>query len=317
MDNAQANVFEFMQEWWNSLKAHNVKINLRQFKDRRPLLKVKNIPTDEIYFDLACKLVCKLDPLPTHVCWGVTDFTSNPSLDMPSELLDNHKPNIRDPYLLLLTLWDENTQIDVPVNSYVLLRNVKSKYDSNGRLEIALHGDPRFASRQNVRLLDSMSNELKELFEAEQLYKRNEPDVDYTEKKLALKIDDEEIALSQHSNWSMMESALLKSEIAHAIERTTTIGQILSQTRVPYKYCIKAKVVDHMPTNMKHFVRAFCIHCNVSCAPGSSNTLRCPQCDDDKSLYFGYMFSLLVSDGTGYLPVIFNKGEAVLFAKLG
>jgi hypothetical protein len=317
MDNAHAEVFEFIQEWWDSLKAQNIKINLRQFKDMRPLLKVKNITTDGMYFDLACKVVCKLDPFPTHAVWGVTDFTSNPNLDMPNELLDNHKPNIQDPYLLLLTLWDENTQIDIPVNSYVLLRNAKSKFDSNGRLEIGLHGDPRFASRQSVRLLDSMSNEMKELYEAEQLYKSKEPDVDYAEKKMNAKDDDEEIVLSQHSNWSLMESALRKSEVAHVIDNITTIRDILANPRVPYKYCIKVKVIDHMPTKITHFVRPFCIHCNVSCLPGSSTTFQCPQCDDDKSLYFGYMFSLLVSDGTGYLPVIFNKGEAVFFVHIG
>jgi hypothetical protein len=40
--------------------------------------------------------------------------------------------------------------IDFPNNSYVFLRNAKSKYDANRRLGIGLHGDPQFSSRPNI-----------------------------------------------------------------------------------------------------------------------------------------------------------------------
>jgi hypothetical protein len=39
---------------------------------------------------------------------------------------------------------------------------------------------------------------------------------------------------------------------------------------------------------------------------------NCPHCSS-ANLYYDYMFSLLITDGTGYLPIIFSSGEATYF----
>jgi hypothetical protein len=158
-------IFNVLFDWWEALQIHNVPVTIRTFQSyKRPTLQIKDL-TLGTYFDLACKIICKCQPGTTYQMWGVTDFTSNNMLDSVNEKLDECNPNVAPQYLVVLTLWDNNANVDLPIGSYIFLRNAHSKIDANDRLEISLHGDPKYHSKQNIRLLDFTSNEYKQLKE--------------------------------------------------------------------------------------------------------------------------------------------------------
>ncbi|KAJ3055959.1 hypothetical protein HK097_008568 [Rhizophlyctis rosea] len=158
----------------------------------------------------------------------------------------------------------------------VLLTNVRSKYDKDSLIEGAVHGDKEFSDKVNIVPLATNTTEAKEIRRLEEKYR--------IERGPPTKINDFDAQIRP-------------------------IFAILDHTTTPYKFLCKAKVVDYMPRDIKHFARPWCDVCSRSL---EFETEECPTCGN-AGLSYRYMFSLLVTDGTGYLPVILCHDEAYEF----
>ena len=90
----------------------------------------------------------------------------------------------------------------------------------------------------------------------------------------------------------------------------TPISVILNpDTPVPGKFQCKVKVVDHIPFLTKDFRRSVCQDCRKSFETQVSS---CEDCDSNE-VKLEYMFSLLLSDGSGYMPTIVSGSDGTAF----
>lgn len=85
----EANVFANLKKWWASVLADPAVANsistAPSIATKRPTLKIKQIVSERMYFDLYCKVVCRIDPVKTGSdnceTLVVTDFTANQTFD--------------------------------------------------------------------------------------------------------------------------------------------------------------------------------------------------------------------------------------------
>jgi hypothetical protein len=91
----------------------------------------------------------------------------------------------------------------------------------------------------------------------------------------------------------------------------TCIKDILESKIVPNKYFVKVKVVDHQPARLQDFTMPKCIDCQKCNIVVRDDVYFCLDCQKNDTCFLWYMFSFLITDGTGYLPLLINGREAV------
>ena len=112
------------------------------------------------------------------------------------------------------------------------------------------------------------------------------------------------------NNHNIVANELKKTEKYKESPFFTPISRIMNlETSVPAKYRVNATVVDHIPFSIKDFRRPVCQDCHKSF---EVQVQSCDDCDCT-DIRLEYMFSLLLSDGTGYMPAIVSGKEATTF----
>ena len=104
--------------------------------------------------------------------------------------------------------------------------------------------------------------------------------------------------------------------LTQRISKITHISDILTDTVIPAKYTCLVKVVAQMPRQICNFTRPYCNYCESTFVLDSNDKqahekMMCPSCKSDEYIQHIYMYSLLMTDGTGYLPVILSGEDAV------
>ncbi|KAI8901644.1 hypothetical protein BC833DRAFT_576717 [Globomyces pollinis-pini] len=288
MNLLDSTIFSNLKGWYNSLKDSSM-IPKKTFESKRPLLQVKDIQVGQ-FFDLVCKIVCKPNRSNNFQILGITDYTCNIQLLEPPLLLESEDlMGIQENMVIVCTLWDQySTFHGIEVGSLVLLRNLKGKLDINGRLEVALNGD-QFEPYHFIKLLSYQSPEIQTLKSLEMDY-QNHDGIQNNQIPTSITLDHKYIKPNEISKINM----ILKSQ---------TLNQIFK---------VNVKVVDYMPMNIQHFTRPLCDHCFETVLLNLGHMI-CPKCKSMDDYTFHYLFSLLITDGTGYLPLIVTGTDAINF----
>ncbi|CAG8580636.1 4183_t:CDS:10 [Funneliformis mosseae] len=254
-----------------------------------------------IFFDLIAEIVmvCSAE---FKVDLYVTDFTEN-------KLLGNQEYRPKTPYglcsrnILQITLWDEHVEDGekLPIGTFVLLRNLHSKRNTNDDLVAFLHGDREFRNKKII-ILDEQDAGVKEIisrrsaFCAQKTQKVLEPiersscpelEHDYTEQSITRIICGKEIEL-------------------------TEIDDIKVHPEPANFFRTRGRVISVMPPNFEDFSQPYCHRCNkIIHIKGCENCTKCSR----GLKRFKYKFGLLFEDelGVGTLPVLITKGDANTF----
>ncbi|KAJ3036136.1 hypothetical protein HDV00_003048 [Rhizophlyctis rosea] len=269
-----------LRSWWATFSNETDSLPPTQITkaSKRPMLKLSDIKETNVFFDVCGQIVHMYSEESSQVTVVLTDYTTNDNLAGSIKSVDTYTYPVTESMLLNCTLWDENATKarSLIVGSYIVLRNVRSKFDRNGQIEGIIHGDRDYPEKSCFSMLDGGAIELREL-------KKREAE--------------------RRAEFGP------RTTITDSGTRGSTISEMLQHPTAPYKFHLRAKVCDHMPKEVKHFTRPWCEMCNHSLTP---ETETCPTCNNTITSY-QYMFSLLLTDGSGHVPIILSGPEARTF----
>ncbi|KAJ3032115.1 UNVERIFIED_CONTAM: hypothetical protein HDU68_004425 [Siphonaria sp. JEL0065] len=307
-DDRDLQIARFLYQWNTRLNMDPVDQSRKSalFSSKRKVYTISRLKETKECFDLFCQVMQVLqypDGMGSMVIL-VSDFTKA-SFQNGATIRDDEEcpllyPVARD--VLRVTLWDTNdvensvgrSSSEYQLNqiergSYLFLRNLFTKegQDSEGRpiLEASLHTErveKSMGGRWQLLGLDNLEVV-----------------------KLRRRAEEQNIQINRSS------STLTKTPAY--IQLSPTIKDILeSSHNVPSRFKFVAMVVDHLPTHLENFTRLICDYCGHSY---TEDKQMCSSCGNGDTGQMQYMFSLLLGDDIGFLPVIFTGEEAEKFLR--
>ncbi|GAM22193.1 hypothetical protein SAMD00019534_053680 [Acytostelium subglobosum LB1] len=100
------------------------------------------------------------------------------------------------------------------------------------------------------------------------------------------------------------------TEIKYPSKPITNISQIISpDAKVPCKYKILAKLIQHIPMNVQQITRPYCDECKSffdTQFPSHmiDSVSNCPLCKKQNTIQMAYVMKLILEDETGTIPLI-------------
>ncbi|KAJ3291215.1 hypothetical protein HK104_006275 [Borealophlyctis nickersoniae] len=277
-----------LHAWWTANEHASIEA---EPAFERPVFRVRDIEELNVFFDLVAKIVHidlntdNYEQLNLHV----TDYTINDRLPAPEFEFDDSKFPIMDNMVFRCTLWDEHVinarHLNLTPGMYVFLRNVRSKWnDMTGDLEGAMHGDRVYTGRNGIFILDETHPDTEHIRTAEQMLRIQK-----------MPPTSECLFVARHKVTTFTRHIAAIKDPTLVI---TSIKDVLAFPHVPYKFRVKAKVVDHRPQNIADFCK-LCLEVDAT---------KCETCHGTPKTY-EFRFMLLLSDGTGYLRLIVTSSD--------
>ncbi|KAF2075662.1 hypothetical protein CYY_003035 [Polysphondylium violaceum] len=118
--------------------------------------------------------------------------------------------------------------------------------------------------------------------------------------------DDEQVVES----WELPDNRLTETAYPHI--PTIKIIDILNSDKVPMKFKIAVRLVNHIPSVIQQFTRIRCRSCKHISTHITSNFTFCLNCQSDETEYVFY-FKTILRDQTGQIPVIFYEHTNAFF----
>ncbi|ORX63741.1 hypothetical protein K493DRAFT_333022, partial [Basidiobolus meristosporus CBS 931.73] len=294
-------IAKWMKEWWLAKDAPISVPVLKEYvppKSQRSTLKLSQVKA-YTFFDFVGEVVkVTSGNLPSCVELQLTDYTTNHSLPVTPR-------NPQDPYavygprVVQCLLWDEHAEVgeQLPIGSYVFMRNLNAKISPMGYMEFKLHGDKRgyLNSEPNVVILDKSHPQVADLNRQKKEF-----------------LEDANAEFSRNLAEGMSHDNPQITAIKHITQIPVSIDDVLNHPQANAKFRIRVRLTDYMPEKMEDFARPYCTNCNKSLAPTRIQLTQCPECSFTMSKYsFIYMFALLVEDrARSTLPVYLYGKDA-------
>ncbi|KAI9355364.1 hypothetical protein DFJ73DRAFT_825299 [Zopfochytrium polystomum] len=238
---------------------------------RAPKL-VKNIQSRE-FFDLFCQVVAiRPSDDPSRLEIAVTDFTRHESLRR--FIQSELYPDLPANMILNCTLWGHNAQagLELKLGDFVFLRNAHAKTVDH-QVECIVHTDGKNAEG-SIRKADP-----------------NEPEVIEIRRRRATEKFFQEPT-------EIVDAAAIPF---------MTLREATTSSEHPIKFQCQVRVVDHLPPDIRDFTCTLCENCGGYC----DFIVGCEVCGENQLAVRRFLFSLLVTDGTGFIPAIVSNEEAV------
>nr|KAJ3418676.1 3-ketoacyl-CoA thiolase with broad chain length specificity [Polyrhizophydium stewartii] len=272
-------VAQMLREWWRSLNRPQSSIYTPSFASPRETTAIANLLPGKFY-DLVAQVVMVLKT--THPIVLLTDYTVNPSLGHRNEPIPPPFPaEIADRRILGCTIWDATPEMVASLvpGKYIQIFNMRCKIGSYGVLDAEVRKDTKFR-KQMVVFVDESNPFVRAM----------------SERIAALPTP--------------------PTTLEHGGLNRISIKAACSMHLIPNKFRCKARVVEYLPRDLRDFARPYCAACNASFVrsdPRPDEAPLCPECSTSDWIEYVFMFSLLLTDGTEYLPVIVSGDEARYF----
>jgi len=122
------------------------------------------------------------------------------------------------------------------------------------------------------------------------------------------KVDDDKDIVE---SWELPDNRLTETAYPHI--PTIKIIDILNSDKVPMKYKIAVRLVNHIPSVIQQFTRIRCRSCKHIATHLPTNFTFCLNCQSDETEYVFY-FKAILRDQTGQIPVIFYEHTNTFFS---
>ncbi|EGF76520.1 hypothetical protein BATDEDRAFT_28480 [Batrachochytrium dendrobatidis JAM81] len=279
----ETKVVMFLRNWWSTQVKSSTPPAIKNFDKKRMTGPISQLVVGQFY-DLTAKIVKVVSTSPYTL--ALVDYTTNSSLTKCLFAPDEYLPaTILQNGIFECMFWMPFHELGSPdqlpkVGDIVCIKNMRCKIGKSGHMEGAVNSDP--IVHQHFRKLSNSDPSVQHILQ------------------LAQKMDTRRTLLTQR------------------ISKITHISDILTDTVIPAKYTCLVKVVAQMPRQICNFTRPYCNYCESTFVLDSNDKqahekMMCPSCKSDEYIQHIYMYSLLMTDGTGYLPVILSGEDAIHF----
>ncbi|CAI2165199.1 16703_t:CDS:10 [Funneliformis geosporum] len=224
----------YLRRWCTS-SSNSRHGNYTSITSSRKRIKIQEL-LPGIFFDLIAEIVmvCSAE---FKVDLYVSDFTEN-------KLLGNREYRPNTPYglysrnILQITLWDEHVEDGekLQIGTFVHLRNLHSKRNTNDDLVAFLHGDREFKNKKII-VLDEQDADTRNVLEQNERSSCPELEHDYTEQSITRIICDKEIEI-------------------------TDIDDIKGYSEPANLFRARGRVISVIPSNFEDFSQPYCHRCN-------------------------------------------------------
>ncbi|KAH6565059.1 hypothetical protein BASA50_009949 [Batrachochytrium salamandrivorans] len=285
-NDAEAEVIRYLRQWWITQLQSPTPPLIKSYGSHRPCVTISDLVPNTFY-NLTAQVVSIKSRSPFTV--ALTDYTTNTSLQpYEGELTEYYPKEIIHKGILECSFW--GVALDyVPLEhilhpgDFVWIKNMRCKIGKFGYMEGAANGDRKLNGVNYLKLLPT----------------------DQTVQPIQIRARD-------------MDTR--RTILTKGLAQLTSIKDILESNIVPAKYRCCVKIVAQMPLDTKDFTRPYCGSCRStfildSLDPSVREKKMCPQpmCAQAGPAQHIYMYSLLLSDDTGFLPAIVSGVDAIRF----
>ncbi|KAG2172741.1 hypothetical protein INT43_000088 [Umbelopsis isabellina] len=305
LDDNDRKIVKLLQDWYNAILRKGNLINTPTatttktgilpklaISSSKRLMNVGNIKQERIFLDIVAEVVDLFRDSKTQLL--LTDYTENDHLRSRKEGMYNIKSSL----IINCTCFDEHHRYlpNLSQGSFVFIRNVNSKKDKGGSMELRLSADRKAPRpKSDVNILDKNDPLLASLLER----RRN-----YYQSVAAKNNGDRFAPPSKTEVWTVTR---------HKFTQMSPLSSIISSQMPVNKFKVRACVVDYKPRDIKEMARPWCSKCNTTSAPCNKTQLSCLKCLA-KITEFKFQFACLLQDAHGQqLPVILYDRDAVTF----